>query len=237
MKKHRQRLMAAALIVATAGLGACGLGFIDFGGGGHSGTVIVQGNIDDVIPVTTRDIVVFVFSGKDPSGDSCPAATTTTSTTESTTSTSTSTTMVQAALTAADDTADGGEAAGSSCECPAAPVNPECTPGKAVVLSPDQKDFTVSNVKSGKLRVVFLLDNAGNDADGQIDPGDPIAVLDDVDCKLDDVNGKNTITLTDVDLNFDSEPVEVCEKNVEDPPAAGRARAFTIKKERTPDDN
>ncbi len=229
MNKPRQILMAAGLLAATSGLSACGFGLIDFGGGGnHKGIVIVNGNLSGVLPVTTRDIVVFVFSGKDPSGSDCPAA-----------STTTSTTVAAAAAEAADvTTPDGGGAAGSSsCACPAAPIHPECTPGKAVVLAPDTKTFSIGGIDSGKIRVVFLLDNAGNNADGQIDPGDPIAVLDDVNCKLDNVNGNITVTLTDVDIQFDSAPVVECENGVNNPPAAGRARALTIATAKTPSGN
>lgn len=228
MNTPRQLPAAAAVLIAAAGLGACGFGLIDFGGGGsNKGAVIVKGNLDLVLPVTTRDIVVFVFSGKDPSGSDCPAA-----------STTTSTTIEAAAAAVADIETDGGEAAASSsCECPAAPVHPECTPGDAVVLTSGQKTFSVGGVDSGKIRVVFLLDNAGNSADGQIDAGDPIAILDDVNCQLGDVGGNRTVTLTDVDVQFDSAPVSECQEGINDPPAAGRARALTITQEKTPSEN
>ncbi|MBI5505688.1 MAG: hypothetical protein HY899_12885 [Deltaproteobacteria bacterium] len=228
MIESRQRFVVAAVLTAAAGLGACGFGLIDFGGGGsHKGAVIVKGNLDLVLPVTTRDIVVFVFSGKDPSGSDCPAA-----------STTTSTTIASAAAESANAQVDGGAAAGSgSCECPAAPVHPECTPGDAVVLTSGQKTFNVGGVDSGKIRVVFLLDNAGSSADGQIDAGDPIAILDDINCQLDDVGGNRTVTLTDVDLQFDAAPVSECQDGVNNPPAAGRARALTIAQEKTPSES
>lgn len=231
MSKSRQILVPALLMIATAGLGACGLGLIDFGGGGdHKGVVVVKGNIDRVLPVTARDIVVFVFAGDDPEESECPA-------TSTTTSTSTSTTVASLADAAAAANAGGELAAdASSCECPAAPVHPECTPGKSVVLTSGEKNFTLDRIDSGMIRVVFLLDNAGSSADGQIDPGDPIAVLDDIDCQLDDVNAKTTVTLTDVDLRFASAPESECQDGVDDPPAAGRARALSITKATTPDE-
>lgn len=208
MNNPGQVFSAAAVLVATAGLGACGWGVIDFGGGGHhSGSVNVAGNIDQMLPLTTRDVVVFVFSGQDSDGN-CGSASTTTSTLVDT-----------------------------SCTCPAAPVQPDCTPGKAVMLAAGEKTFQIDGVDSGKIRVVFLLDNSGNDADGQIDPGDPIAVLDDIDCELDDVSEKMTVTLTDVDIQFDAAPVSECKDGVNDPPAAGRARAFSITKAQTTSGN
>ena len=65
-------------------------------------------------------------------------------------------------------------------------------------------------------------------ADGQIDPGDPIAILDDIDCNLNDVQSGLTVTLKNVDLLFSSAPVADCTDTNGSPPAKGRARADTI---------
>jgi len=112
------------------------------------------------------------------------------------------------------------------CPCPADPSN--STSGKAVVLSSGESEFSLSGVPSGPVGIVFLLDNAGDNADGEINPGDPIAILDDPDCDLSDVSGNLTVTLEDIDLNFSSSPATECEDGVEDPPASGRARAGKI---------
>lgn len=229
MKKSPQLPIAIAVLVAAGGLSACGMGLFDFagggggGGGGQTGDVSVTGNIQQVAPATSQDIVVFVYSGNDPSGNKCPV-------TSTTASTSTSTTLASAVPALEIENAT----AGGTCNCPAAPVDPECTPGKAVILPSGQTTFTVGGVVSGKIRVVFLLDNSGSDADARIDPGDPIAVLDDVQCQLGNVNGKTTVTLTDVDLDFSSAPTSDCEKGVANPPAPGRARAGDITKGKTP---
>ncbi len=62
--------------------------------------------------------------------------------------------------------------------------------------------FNIPHSKTGRLVIAFLLDNAGNDADGRIDPGDPVAVLNDPDCVLDDVPNKYEINAKDVRINF-----------------------------------
>lgn len=116
--------------------------------------------------------------------------------------------------------------ASGRCPCPADPSN--STSGKAMVLSSGETEFSLSGVPSGPLGVVFLLDNPGDDADGEINPGDPIAILDDVDCDLGDVSGDLTVMLEDIDLAFSSAPATECEDGVDDPPASGRARAGKI---------
>jgi hypothetical protein len=115
--------------------------------------------------------------------------------------------------------------------CPCPPDPSSNTSGRAVVLPTGQMQFTITDLRPGAYGVVFLLDKAGSSADGQIDPGDPIAILDDIDCQLNDVRGKQTVVLEDVDLLFDAAPAAECRQGVVDPPAPGRARASRIRKQ------
>lgn len=124
---------------------------------------------------------------------------------------------------------------GDRCPCP---EDPSClgADGKAAIISNDETEFTLSDLEPGAFGVVFLLDNAGDQADGQIDDGDPIAVLDDRDCQIDDVEGRITVTLEDIDIEFAdrascaSPPDTDC---TDDPPAPGRARADLIRLQTT----
>jgi hypothetical protein len=193
-------LAAAALLTFgfTAPLAGCGGDDITFGGDDdddNAKKVTFKGNLDQITPVTSRDIVVFVYSIDD------------------------------------DDDVD-------RCPCP-----PELTAneldtleGRTAVLSSGETEFSIPDLVNGQFQVVFLLDKAGDQADGTIDPGDEIAILDDDDCQLNDVPGDVTVTLNDIDLRFDPAPDEDC--TVGNPPADGRARADTIIKQRTtPDDD
>lgn len=180
------RFARAATGVSLVLLFGCGEGTVTFGSGDDdnpNAKLTIKGTLDSVSPVTTRDIVVFVYNISDGS-DRCP--------------------------------------------CPPDPSN--STSGNAVVLASGQTDFTVPSVDSGKIGVVFLLDNAGTNADGEIDPGDPIAILDDTNCDLDDVKSGLTVTLSNVDLLFSSAPTSDCTNGT--PPAEGRARANQITKTR-----
>src|SRR5690349_22527106 len=69
-------------------------------------------------------------------------------------------------------------------------------------LDPGVTEFEVRNAKAGHISVVFLLDEPGKDADARIDPGDPIAVLNDPDCVMDDVPNRYIVFAEDVELNF-----------------------------------
>lgn len=189
MTKPFARPLAALLVAGL--VASCGSGTVTIGGGG-GGTVkkvTIKGNIRDVSPVTSRDIVVFAYRLPD------------------------------------DDTTD---------RCPCPPDPSSATTGKAQVLESGSTEFSLAGVEAGNIGVVFLLDNAGTNADGTIDPGDPIAILDDLSCRLEDMKGDTTATLTDVDILFDTAPVSNdpldpdndCE--VGDPPAEGRARARSI---------
>ena len=88
-------------------------------------------------------------------------------------------------------------------------------------LRDGETEFEVRNIPAGRLIVVFLLDGEGGDADGRIDPGDPIAVLNDPDCVLDDVPNKYIVDLDDVAINFSLSDEDGF-------PAAGRAEADAI---------
>jgi hypothetical protein len=181
-------------------------------------TVTFAGTLDDVTPVSTRDIVVFVYNVDDePDGLICVGGPT-------------------PGIPCVDDgdcgdEGDEGECDDGLCPCPGYPR--DLTDGKATVIESGDLEFTVSGIENGAIKIVFLLDNPGDDADGQIDDGDPIAILDDVDCEIDDVDGDLTVTLHDVDINFAADPVVDCEDG--DPPAEGRARADLITQERTDD--
>ncbi|HYC57619.1 MAG TPA: hypothetical protein VEL28_21985 [Candidatus Binatia bacterium] len=135
---------------------------------------------------------------------------------------------------------------GGGCACPGLPCR--LSAGDAVVIDSGEDSFSVERIKPGALRIVFLIDNGDDNA--QIDEGDFVAVLDDIDCVLDDVDNRRTVTLEDVELDFD----EVTEADLDeldercgdgsddsttsttedlfcddDPPAPGRARADDIR--------
>jgi hypothetical protein len=107
----------------------------------------------------------------------------------------------------------------TDCKVPVLPDSGD--PDQSVVIPNGETAFELDGVKTGRLVVVFLLDNAGDAADGQIDDGDPIAILDDPNCELTDVAGKTTVNLTNVRMNFtDAAAVGF--------PAPGRAVAADI---------
>lgn len=189
--------MFTATACLTAVLCGCGGGTIVFPGDDDDddseARVTFTGNLDSVSPVTTNDIVVFVYEIDDDS-DRCP--------------------------------------------CPLDPLDPNNQPnpsypldGKAVVLSEGETEFTVSDLDPGAFGVILLLDNAGDNADGEINPGDRVAILDDVDCELDDIEGRRTVTLEDIDVVFSANPTDQCQEG--DPPVAGRARADRITQKTT----
>jgi len=188
---NRSLAIPVAAMLACTLAAACGSGTVTIGDGGNTNgkKVAIKGNIRDVSPVTSRDIVVFAFRLDD------------------------------------SDTTD-------RCPCPPDPSG--STVGKAVVLASGSTTFSLSSLDAGNIGVVFLLDNPGNAADGTIDPGDPIAILDDLSCRLEDMKGDVTATLTDVDLSFNSAPVSNdplspdSDCDISDPPASGRARARTL---------
>jgi hypothetical protein len=62
--------------------------------------------------------------------------------------------------------------------------------------------FRVTHLAAGDLTVVFLLDNAGVNQDGTIDPGDPIATFQDPQRILHNLSANTEVTLEDVDLTF-----------------------------------
>ena len=66
----------------------------------------------------------------------------------------------------------------------------------------EDRSFVVPHVAAGDLTVVFLLDQAGVDQDGTIDPGDPIAIFQDPAERLRNLSAATEILIEDVDLSF-----------------------------------
>lgn len=64
------------------------------------------------------------------------------------------------------------------------------------------RTFTVSHLAAGDLAVVFLLDQAGVNQDGTIDPGDPIAIFQDPAGRLHNLSADTEVTLEDIDVTF-----------------------------------
>lgn len=150
-----------AVLAGLLAFGAAGCGDLLpwGGGGGGGGSIVVRGNIDGVLPVSDRDIVVFVYTTDEPVDD---------------------------------------------CEKPEIPTDKPSS--RSTVLQDGEVLFEVKSVKEGRLVVAFLLDNEGKDADGRIDEGDPVAVLDDPDCILEEVGKNFTIEMDDVQVNFTDAP-------------------------------
>ena len=189
---NRTFALPLSALLVTAVVASCGSGTVTIGGGGSGGNtkkVTIKGNIRDVSPVSSRDIIVYAYRLPD------------------------------------DDVTD---------RCPCPPDPSLSTEGKALRLSSGTTDFSLTGLDAGNIGVVFLLDNAGTNADGTIDPGDPIAILDDLNCRLEGMKANTTATLTDVDILFDTDPVSNDPANPDDdcelgdPPAVGRARARTL---------
>jgi len=85
----------------------------------------------------------------------------------------------------------------------AVPDLPDSTiPYVSTVIPDGETSFVFSGAGFGRLVIVFLLDGEGGDADGIIDPGDPIAVLNDPDCVLDDVPANYRVDIADARINF-----------------------------------
>jgi len=125
--------------------------------------------------------------------------------------------------------------------------------GDAVVIEGGEDNFTLERIEPGALRIVFLIDSGEDNA--QIDDGDQVAILDDPDCQLGDVLNRRTVTIEDVELDFeevDEDDIDNdrCRNNDDDtttttdegfcnddPPASGRARADEIRVSVTDDDD
>jgi len=71
-----------------------------------------------------------------------------------------------------------------------------------VAILKDDRTFAVDHLAAGDLTVVFLLDQAGVNQDGTIDPGDPIAVFQDTAGRLKNLSADTEVILEDVDLTF-----------------------------------
>jgi len=101
---------------------------------------------------------------------------------------------------------------------------------KSAILEAGETEFDFKATGGGRLILAFLLDNPGNQADGRIDDGDPVAILDDPDCLLEDVSSKDTVVANGLRLNFSDDPIVGF-------PDAGRATATTLTVSRNPDDD
>jgi hypothetical protein len=66
----------------------------------------------------------------------------------------------------------------------------------------DDRTFAVDHLAAGDLTMVFLLDQAGLNQDGTIDPGDPIAIFQDTAGRLKNLSADTEVVLEDVDLTF-----------------------------------
>jgi hypothetical protein len=71
-----------------------------------------------------------------------------------------------------------------------------------VAVVQEDRSFVVSHVAAGDLTVVFLLDQAGVNQDGTIDPGDPIAIFQDPAGRLRNLSTAADILLEDIDVSF-----------------------------------
>jgi hypothetical protein len=71
-----------------------------------------------------------------------------------------------------------------------------------VAVVREDRTFAVPHLAAGDLTVVFLLDQAGVNQDGTIDPGDPIAVFQDPVGRLRNLSADTEVTLEDVDAIF-----------------------------------
>jgi len=77
----------------------------------------------------------------------------------------------------------------------------------AVDTDAEKLEFTVTQIESGNLTVVFLQDDVSN-PDGQIDPGDPHVILSDPDNVLENARNGETIKATDVDIDLVPDPAD-----------------------------
>jgi hypothetical protein len=77
-----------------------------------------------------------------------------------------------------------------------------------VGLVEDDRTFRVSHLAAGSLTVVFLLDQAGTNQDGTIDPGDQIAIFQDPGGQLKNLSATSEVILSDVDVTFTPEAPE-----------------------------
>lgn len=72
----------------------------------------------------------------------------------------------------------------------------------------DDRTFHIANLAAGSLTVVFLLDQAGANRDGTIDPGDPIAIFQDPHGRLQNLSATSDVLLSDVEIAFNLEVPE-----------------------------
>jgi hypothetical protein len=77
-----------------------------------------------------------------------------------------------------------------------------------VAIVEEDRTFHVTHLAAGSLTVVFLLDQAGANQDGTINPGDPIAIFQDPDGQLKNLSATSEVVLTDIDISFNLEAPE-----------------------------
>lgn len=77
-----------------------------------------------------------------------------------------------------------------------------------VAVVEDDRTFHVPHLAAGSLTVVFLLDQAGANQDGTIDPGDPIAIFQDPGGRLHNLSAGSEVVLADVDVAFNLDAPE-----------------------------
>jgi len=71
-----------------------------------------------------------------------------------------------------------------------------------VAVVREDRSFIVPHLAAGDLTIVFLLDQAGVNQDGTIDPGDPIAFFQDPTGRLQNLSAEADVILEDVDISF-----------------------------------
>lgn len=77
-----------------------------------------------------------------------------------------------------------------------------------VAIVEADRTFRVSHLAAGSLTVVFLLDQAGTNQDGTIDPGDPVAIFQDPGGQLNNLSATSEVILADIDITFNLEVPE-----------------------------
>jgi hypothetical protein len=71
-----------------------------------------------------------------------------------------------------------------------------------VAVVKEDRSFIVPHLAAGDFTIVFLLDQAGVNQDGTIDPGDPIAFFQDPAGRLRNLSAEADVVLEDVDISF-----------------------------------
>ncbi len=161
-------------------LAGCAEGKLVFGGksiGAEADNVIVSGRIDDTMPANpARDIVVFVYTNL----RCCDPA---------------KQPDADLAFSAIDFSVppfDGYELEDFRSE-----------DVEAVIVEAGSDSFELDDISNGELTLIFLLDDP--EPDGEVNPGDLTAVLEDEDEELDDVLAGRSVDVDDIDVDFDTD--------------------------------